>query len=547
MQCGRPEGTKRKIKVEKNRESDNKGIILAIQSNMVKFIPTLERTLNAKIDRLTADYEQVRAENERLRAENIRLSRKAYGHLAPARPNRQARDTPSSSTSTDPSYLRPTTSSQARTNQQGQSLQENQGRQEDDRSPFYEDGRLVRTIVSPTVPSYMSDTKASVGKLKEFRPNYSRPEEQGESLLEIQSSGEVPSSPTETECSPWKPYYYNPTERFLNDSDPNSLASLTRLNDNSWHGPFDAQLYVPFRVQSRILNSAHRIAQDVMFKAGRLHWPHKLKYHWVGGPRAVMLGRSELIETLGQGIEIDPTLFASPPDNVDNQSFPRRWSVDSVVFAIVNLRNAVCHPRLRNMKAVDSLVSRVQRLAVVLRDFEKAKRVRSLRDELRHEARKVHEDIESIYILRADPMCRKQWKAHHENFFCNVVAPQTYQALQDATQLPLAVRSAAWDWDFARKSREPKPINSARSPWDEEIRLHARLTSRGHRQNSFSGVVSEIWYDWRHIQTLKQAENDWGEKNWSNEQKQMISQLGLIESSASRKKTSSSYGWSAGW
>lgn len=539
---------KRKSQSKKNRENDKKGINLAIQSNMVKFIPTLERTLNAKIDRLTADYEQIRAENERLRAENVRLSRKAYGHLA-TRPNRQARDTPSSSTSTDPSYLRPTTSSQARTNQHDQSLQESQGDQQDDRSPFYEDGRLVRTIVRPTVPNYMSDTKASVGKLNEFRPNYSRPEEQGESLLEIQSSGEVPSSPTETECSSWKPYYYNPTERFLNDSDPNSLASLTRLNDNSWHGPFDAQLYVPFRVQSRILNSAHRIAQDVMFKAARVQWPHVLRFHWPGGPRAVTLGRMELTEILGQDIVIDPTLSLSPPANFNNQSFPRSWEVTSIVFDIVDVRNAACHPNARTMKAMDYLLSRVQRFAVVFRDFDKAKRIRKLRDELRHEVRKVHEDIENIYTLRADPTCRKQWKADHEKFFRKVVGRETYQTLQDATQYPLVVRSAAWDWDFARKSREPEPIKSAPVFWDvnTKYRLHARLTSTGHRQNSFSGVASDTLYDWEQLQNLKQAETIWGGKDWSDEAKQMVSQLGLIESSASRKKTSSSYGWSAGW
>lgn len=551
MQSGGPgcDGPKKKNRVEKNREDEKKGIILIIAFNMVKFIPTLERTLNARIDRLTADFEQIQAENERLRAENARLSRMAYGRRGSVRAAREATDSPSASTN-GPSYLRPTLASQAHVKQHEKGSHKDPGDQEDDRSPFYEDGKLVRTMKFSARPHYMSCTSASLSKSKNPSASWAHLPEQGESLLEFSCEEEVHSPSIETPPSSIETTHSylclssNPVDRCLNDPAPNSLASLTQLNDNSWHGPFDAELYVPCRIQSRLLNSAHRIAQDVMFKAGRVHWPATQDLYWAGGPREVKLGRGELTDTLGRHILINAN---------NNNSTSRPWDVTSFIYATTALRNAVCHPGALDSEDTDSLLKKVHRLAVVFQDSEGAKKVRKLRDELRAETRKVHADIENIYALRADPTCRRQWKAHHLNVFFNILRDDdgdSSYGRANIAKYSLAVRCAAWDWDFARKSRAPARGDFEMGIWVGEVRSFARLTSAGCRHNSFSGVASEVMYDREEMRKLTEVETDWSAKDWSDDEKLMVRQLGLVESFASReKRTSSDWGFttSSAW
>ncbi|KAM0719673.1 hypothetical protein Q7P37_003804 [Cladosporium fusiforme] len=486
---------------------------------MVKLIPNFEITLNREVDRLTTDNEQLRSEIEHLKAENARLGKMAYGHQKSKMPLRRT-DTPSSSTT--PSYLRPTAASKLRARDQQQIAQADLCNQEDDRSPFYHNGKLVRVGGKLATPGYMDHTEAS--RVRARFPAYGNWEDtgvEGEPLLEFHPEVESPSDPP-----PASLLHFDPLDPLLHG--PN-LASTARLEDD-FHDSCEGQVFIPHRLQSRLLMKALRIAQDEVFNATRTHWPFTHEYFWSQSPRQVRLGFGELRDAFGVG-------------GISLPSPNGKYAVEvgRLVFGCTPLRNAVAHPRPLISKGIDELLTSVQKLTLAFGfgDTSRSMRVRKLRDILREESRKVYTEIETYYtLLTLDPKHKKQWKAHHEELFRQIASGyQMYQPGINVKRYTILVRSAANDWSYANSKRLPGESYEGFDRRIEEASSYGRETSTGHRRNSITGVSSQLMYDKEQVAEQTQKEKDWAVKCWSNEEKQLVRDLGLIESAASRDAT----------
>lgn len=420
---------------------------------MGKIIPSWELSQANEIKRLTTENDELRDENNRLKSEIARLAKSAYGRCSPSKPKSEPQlIAPATST---PSYMMPTQASSSKSaTMTEQKSGSNSDEHEDDRSPFYEDGKLVRVGVVPELPHHQQSTLASVQR--QVYPQHSnswglRRTREGTTLMELnqqppreESSSELDGNIT-IQCSAC-----DHLEAFVAAPGTNGDYTVSHLEENAWHDTPEAQVAIPYRVQSRLLNSALRIAQDALFNAGRIHWPLKQRFHWLGGPREVKFGHGEL-----DGVFGDPGRFPYGREHGHTCEWPSD-KVRSAVFAVTALRNAVCHSCRLLLPRVDQLIRSAQRLAVVFGDEARAAKVRALRSELHKEARKAHEEIEGLCAMRALPFpSRQQWALHHQCTFEDIVDAYKYRndhwvrpSLVPYNKVSTVVKQAAWDWHF---------------------------------------------------------------------------------------------------
>ena len=188
------------------------------------------------------------------------------------------------------------------------------------------------------------------------------------------------------------------------------LKARSRLHDEAFYQLPASNCIIPFRVQSQVLRSALRFAQETLWSALRSHWPSLQRSLYLEGPEEVKFGREELYRGFGN---------EDFPSEANEMCGQPRANVILRVLDVVFLRNAVCHPGHRTTREVDRLLEQAQALAVVLQDGTRAFKIRKLRDELQNEATKAYEEIEAFTGLASLPFA-KEWAMHHQRFFASV-------------------------------------------------------------------------------------------------------------------------------
>lgn len=428
---------------------------------MVKFIPKLELTLQRASDAQKAEIEELRAEVERLKAENVRLSKLAFGKQS-NKNTHASKTTTIVDPSSTPSYLRPTASSM---NRAVKSITPEDHETVDDRSPMYVDGKLVRIKGKPR-PHYTAPTQASLDKSGEANwGDWDSPSEEEKTLWKTYSNEQPTIEQT------WVHYdctHCNQLETAWKDESAHSLAARSRLDDAgvSFQQSAAAWVNIPYRTQYRLLNSACRITQDVLWHHLREHWPSQQNFLCFEGPREVRLSRSEL-HNLIIGMDWCPNEHATSP------------TVRDAILDISELRNTLAHQNHNCLATVDALITRAQKLAVILLDDKRAMKLRRLRDELRINAVKAVAEIEETFYGNLGPYAPKgrQWALHHQRTFFGLVDAHKSKELWRYNPAPEIVKLAAWDWEFANYGRAPGELNAEYVAAME--RASARVTETG--------------------------------------------------------------------
>ncbi|KAI4859105.1 hypothetical protein F4820DRAFT_454220 [Hypoxylon rubiginosum] len=114
----------------------------------------------------------------------------------------------------------------------------------------------------------------------------------------------------------------------------------------------------------KILQTAHRIAQEALYDAARKFWP-RMWEQVKEGPHVVRLGRLELAQYVGEhGTRVDLSLCGCTTHAVHN-----------ALLELVHLRNRICHPEgdsFQPVGIVDVHLEHVQRLLIALGDDDRA-------------------------------------------------------------------------------------------------------------------------------------------------------------------------------
>lgn len=434
---------------------------LANLNKMVKFIPKLELTLQRASDAQKAEIEELRAEVERLKVENVRLSKLAFGKQSNNN-NHASKVLTTETPSSMPSYLRPTASSM---NRAVKSITPEDSETVDDRAPMYVDGKLVRIKGKPR-PHYTAPTQASLDKSGEANwGDWDSPSEEEKTLWKTYSNEQPTIEQT------WVHYNCtrcNQLETAWKDESAHSLAARTRLDDAgvNFQQSAAACVSIPYRTQYRLLNSACRITQDVLWHHLREHWPSKQNNHCFEGPREVKLSRSEL-HNLIVGTDWCPNEHATS------------YLVRNAILDISDLRDTLAHPGQECLATVDALITRAQKLAVILLDEKRAMKLRKLRDELRITAEKAVAQTEETYYGNLGPYTPKgrQWALHHQRTFSGLIAAHKSKELWRHDPAPEIVKLAAWDWEVTNYGHAPGELNAEYVAAMESAR--ARVTETG--------------------------------------------------------------------
>ena len=245
------------------------------------------------------------------------------------------------------------------------------------------------------------------------------------------------------------------------------LKARSRLHDEAFYQLPASTCFIPFRVQSQVLRSALRLAQETLWSALRSHWPSLQRSLYLEGPEEVKFGRGELYRGFGN---------EDFPSEANEMCGQPRANVVLRVLDVVFLRNAVCHPGHRTTREVDRLLEQAQALAVVLQDGTRAFKIRKLRDELQNEATKAYEEIEAFTGLATLPFA-KEWAMHHQRFFASVRCELQWS--EYSGKYPEIAIQAAREWKLKHVS--PGSLDPRYLANVERAKMYLRETGFGRR------------------------------------------------------------------
>jgi len=203
-------------------------------------------------------------------------------------------------------------------------------------------------------------------------------------------------------------------ERYIRAGDrssPLSLENRSRLNDDFFYqdcrtcgGSASTICFVPYKVHVRMLASALRIAQEVVWNAWRRQFPEWHNATYPEHPSEVRLGRTELDDVLdGRGGHQIKLSHSCPPRNVN-------------IYGLVDLRNTVAHQNRLDSRMVDGYFRQVQALAIEVGDEPRTMKLRRLRDELQRISAHALAEIKALEPLAALPYSAP-WAVHHQRTF----------------------------------------------------------------------------------------------------------------------------------
>ena len=294
-------------------------------------------------------------------------------------------------------------------------------------SPDYDDGKLVNGD-EEYVPNYLRHTETSA---RQAGLSYSAARGWGQEAPMITEVAQTNAEELSDDSQPYawgedrqasdpmgtvepdSPY----TESDDNDAaagstSDTSLGQRSRLEDAAFYSTPISQVNVPVKTQYRILRTGLRYAQEPMWSAVRSHWPEIQRRYFLEGPQELRFGREELDNVFGD---------ISFPGETSRKSKGPKGLAYWHLLEVVQLRNAVCHPRHLSPAKIDELLKTAQVLAVALGDETKAFKVRRLRDTLQAEAEKAHFYIEVVMPLNClpggSPTCLPEgrpWALHHQ-------------------------------------------------------------------------------------------------------------------------------------
>ncbi|KAK1808022.1 hypothetical protein LTR12_017628 [Friedmanniomyces endolithicus] len=239
-------------------------------------------------------------------------------------------------------------------------------------------------------------------------------------------------------------------ERYIRAGDrssPLSLENRSRLNDDFFYqdcrtcgGSVSTICFIPYKVQVRMLASALRIAQEVVWNAWRRQFPEWHNATYPEHPSEVRFGRTELDSALNsQGSHQTKLSHDCPPHGVN-------------VYGMVDLRNTVAHQNRLDSHWIDGYLRQVQALAIQVGDEPRTMKLRRLRDELQRISVHALAEIKALEPLAALPYSAP-WAVHHQKTLqraCEIYDEyqydsRSYHGLQYAG-FPAFVIRAALHW-----------------------------------------------------------------------------------------------------
>lgn len=116
--------------------------------------------------------------------------------------------------------------------------------------------------------------------------------------------------------------------------------------------------------------------------------------------------------------------------------------IRDAIFDVVPLRNSVAHPRFLNVPQIDCRILISLKLAVMLNDAVRARKLKKLRAELQAEAERALADIERYEPLALLPGARP-WAPHHERLFRDVILEMESPCMGVSANLPEIVKRIA--------------------------------------------------------------------------------------------------------
>ena len=407
---------------------------------MTKYIPSFELTLNREINSLKAELAQLHAENEHLKTENARLTMQSFGKQ-PHKIAIPSKKLTVQSPSTSPSYAQPTVASTNRAKKPD--VVEDSKVVVDDRSPMYVDGKLV--VINKPRPLYMRRTRGR-GLWGARGDSMFGPEDQT-----LWVTNPRPESPT-TNTIRW---HYdcencNKLEIAWKDESAHSLAARSRLDDaeHKFQLSGAACVNLPYRKQHQYLQTAFKLAQDVIWHHLRKHCPDTQIQHCFEGPREVAFCRSEL---LGLIANVERSL----------KEHNMTYILTSTMVGVTALRNTLAHQNRVSLAYVDVLLTRVQKLAVVCLDEPRAIKLRRLRDTLRTQAEQAVVDISERFLgtWGPDNPERRQWALHQQRTFHDLINFHENKEFRRYKPAPEVVKMAAWEWHAENGHRPLGSLN----------------------------------------------------------------------------------------
>ncbi|TKA75501.1 hypothetical protein B0A55_04655 [Friedmanniomyces simplex] len=235
--------------------------------------------------------------------------------------------------------------------------------------------------------------------------------------------------------------------RIRRELDPSDkmLSSRSRLDDEDFYskcrtcGSPSRWTNPPYEVQVRLLQSAHRIAQETLWHAIRRHFPKWHNRHYPEHPLEINFGREDL-----------RVVFDSLRVYAGRTSNRREFWEGAMQKAVdtVPLRNAMSHMKRLPPAQIDLLMKPVQELAIALDDEPRTNELRALRDELQGILRNLLAEIEDLETQATLPDS-SPWAIHHQYTFRWACSTRRISAeVEDGTylEIPASVRRAAEHW-----------------------------------------------------------------------------------------------------
>ncbi|XXH01903.1 hypothetical protein Hte_008265 [Hypoxylon texense] len=363
---------------------------------MVKMV----NSLAAKLAEARNTIVQLKKENAALRLEN-KILRASQSASAPTTPKRSSASSPRvcKPVCSEKTYDRPTRASTIRAAEAHRETQPAEKVKRvkahfGDVAYVYVDGRPLPTTVQHT-PRFMSDTQSSRAKREWWRVRtqswpIDHTNDDSDSRDTTPEDNAVLSGGTavseDNVIAPQVPVLRTSQELYsmLGDS-----ISVDRL--------FPGRIVrICGATGSKILHTAHRIAQEALYDAARKYWPRMWK-QVKEGPHVVRLGRLELEHYVGKhGTYVDLSLCGYTTD-----------AVHSALLELVHLRNRVCHPEadaFQQASVVDYHLENVQRFLVALGDEDRATRVGSMREDVCRLASESFEQANRFHELAVLPL-----------------------------------------------------------------------------------------------------------------------------------------------
>lgn len=198
-----------------------------------------------------------------------------------------------------------------------------------------------------------------------------------------------------------------PRRRYQREKSRNALYIKSKMDEPTFFQTPASYCYVPMDTQLDLMSRALRIAKEALWHAMRDHWPDECYKLWFESAEEVLFGNDDIGRTF---------------DSIKGHlSFAKTRCVpDFDARLVVELRNAVCHPKHRETYFVDVEIRRAQELVLEIQDEPRALAVRKIREELQAEAKKTLRQIEEHANDTAKAIRAFNWPRHIERFFMDL-------------------------------------------------------------------------------------------------------------------------------